>query len=375
MAARHNLAALKVDLAKRTLPFVWAQDVQPELSANWLIRGLLGSNALAVVHGHSGCGKTFIVMDMSLHIAMGWAWNGHKVEKGMVAYVAAEGGSGIKRRLKAWIQDHEVKENIPFALLPEALALFGDANDVQPLIDSVLDLATECGQPARLIVIDTLSKTFSGRENSDELAGYVANCQRIVNATGATVLIIHHRPKDSESSEPRGHSSLKAGVDTVLLVEASSPKRMTTVKQKDGEEGERVFFDLRAVEIGHDDEGQPVTSCIVEIVQHDSRQVDPKAIALSKLGPVQARALKFTRQLIELEGLPIPSEIPDAEIDRITTCRVAPFGQLQDRLENGLRTNPDEKPDSLRRMAQRAIKDLISKDLLGNWGGWVWLKH
>ena len=373
--APHNVAALKADLAKRTLPFVWAQDVQPELSANWLIRGLLGSNALAVVHGHSGCGKTFIVMDMSLHIAMGWAWNGHKVEKGMVAYVAAEGGSGIKRRLKAWLQHHEVTEHIPFALLPEALALFGQTNDVQPLIDSILDLATECGHPARLIVIDTLSKTFSGRENSDELAGYVANCQQIVNATGATVLIVHHRPKDSESIEPRGHSSLKAGVDTVLLVEAGNPKRISTVKQKDGEEGERVLFHLNPIEIGKDDEGEAVTSCIVEIVRRDAVPADPKARIIAKLGPNQAMARKVVQDLIEQEGIPVPSAIPDTEINRMTTCRVACLGQLRDKLQNGFRTGPDDKPDNPRRTASRAIEDLKSKDLLGIWGEWVWLKH
>ena len=375
IAAPHKLAALKVDLAKRTLPFVWAHDVKPEMSANWLIRGLLGASTLAVVHGHSGCGKTFIVLDFGLHISTGWDWNGHKVEQGLVAYVAAEGGSGIKRRLAAWLKHHQVTERIPFALLPEALALFGDTNDVQPLIDSVLDLSVECGQPPRLIVIDTLSKTFSGRENSDELAGYVANCQRIVNATGATVLIIHHRPKDSESIEPRGHSSLKAGVDTVLLVEATSPKRITTVKQKDGEEGDKVSFDLRSIEIGRDDEGDPVTSCIVEIVQQEALPVDPKARAIAKLGPKQKLAWQVVQQLIEHAGFPVPTAIPDAEINRATTCRVAHFEQLPDKLQNGLRTSPDENSDSLRRMAQRAIHDLKAKDLLGTWGEWVWLKY
>lgn len=375
MNAPHNLATIRVDPAKRLLPFEWAHDVRPEMSQNWLIRDLLGTSTLAVVHGHSGCGKTFVVMDMALHLALGWAWNGHRAEQGMVAYVAAEGGIGIKRRLIAWLQHHGVTERIPFAVLPEALALFGDANDVQPLIDSVISLSTECGQEARLIVIDTLSKTFSGRENSDELAGYVANCQRIVNATGATVLIIHHRPKDSESREPRGHSSLKAGVDTVLLVEAGNPKRISTIKQKDGEEGGRVSFDLRIVEIGRDDEGEPVTSCVVEIVQREATPIDPKARVISKLGPNQALARKIVRDLIEQEGLPVPADIPDSKINRVTTCRVAPFGQLPERLQNGFRTGSDDKSDNIRRIASRAIKDLKAKDLLGTWGDWVWLNY
>jgi RecA-family ATPase len=370
-----SLAVIDGAPAKLGLAWQWAHDIKPKMSANWLIRGLLGASTLAVAHGHSGCGKTFIILDMGLHISTGWEWNGHKVQQGLVAYVAAEGGSAFLRRVEAWKQHHQTNERIPFAILPEALALFGDTNAVQPLIDSVLDLSAECGHPPRLIVIDTLSKTFSGRENSDELAGYVANCQRIVNATGATVLIIHHRPKDSESSEPRGHSSLKAGVDTVLLVEATSPKRITTVKQKDGEEGDKVSFDLRSVEIGRDDEGEPVTSCVVEIVQHHAAPIDPKTRTISKLRTKQALAWKVIQSLIEEEGLPVPTEIPDTEINRVTTCRVAPFVRLSDKLQNGLRSSPDENPDSLRRTAARVVQDLKTKDLLGTWGDWVWLKY
>lgn len=375
MAAPHNLAVVKLDPEKRILPFQWAHEVKPELSSNWLIRDFLGSTALAVTYGHSGSGKTFIVMDMALHVALGWDWNGRKVEQGLVAYVAAEGGSGMKRRLTAWLQHHQVTERIPFALLPESLALFGENNDVQPLIEAVKSLENECGHPARLIVIDTLSKTFSGKENGDDMVGYVANCQHIVNATGATVLIIHHRPKDRESSEARGHSSLKGGVDTMLLVEAGNPKRITTVKQKDGEDGDRVSFDLRLVQIGNDDEGQPVTSCVVEIVEHHAAPIDSKARAISKLKGRKALAWKLIQGLIEYEGIPVPSAIPDAEINRVTTCRVAPFGKLSDKLQNGLRTSPDDKTDSLRRAAQRALEGLKTEDLLGTWGEWVWLKY
>lgn len=375
MAAPHNLAALKTDPLRPMLPFQWVQDIKLELSSNWLIRGLVGTSCLVVAHGHSGSGKTFIVLDMALHIAMGWSWNGRKVEQGLVAYVAAEGGSGFIRRTRAWLQHHGVTESVPFAILPESLALFGATNDVQPLIDSVLMLAAECDQPARLIVIDTLSKTFSGKENSDDLAGYVANCQRIVDATGAAVLIVHHRPKDSESSEPRGHSSLKAGVDTVLLVEGGSTKRITTVKQKDGEEGERVSFDLRSIEIGKDNEGEAVTSCVVEIVQRGAVPVDPKARKISKLKGKQALAWKLAQELIGHEGLPIPAAIPEAEINRVTTCRVALIGQLRDKLQKGFRTSPDEKEDNIGRATRRAIQDLKDSDLLRTWGDWVWLNH
>ena len=33
--------------------------------------------------------------------------------------------------------------------------------------------------------------------------------------------LVHHTPKDGTSSDPRGHSSLKGGVDTMILVEGT----------------------------------------------------------------------------------------------------------------------------------------------------------
>ncbi len=359
----------------KRLPFVWAHDATPDLEGNWLIKDLLPAEVPAVMHGHPGCGKTFLATDLGLHIAAGRPWNGLSVEGGLVAYVAAEGGRGIKRRLTAWRKHHDLNDPIPFALLPEALSIWGDKNDVNPLIETVLELSAEAEKQPRLIVLDTLSKTFGGKENSDDLASYVANCQRIASATGATVLIIHHRPKDSESSDPRGHSSLKGGVDTVLLVEQGGPKRVTVVKQKDGEEGFRVHFDLRPIEIGRDKNDDPVNSCVVEIVQAQTAPIDPRARAVSRLGPKQTLARNAIQKLIESDGIPIPSEIPDSEINRVMVCRVLPFKLVPDNLQNSLRTSPDDNPDNLRRSASRAIQDLKTKDLLGTWGDWLWLKY
>jgi RecA-family ATPase len=62
-----------------------------------------------MVHGASGSGKTFVVLDWLLHIATGQPeWKGHKVKQGGVVYLAGEGHNGLKGRMAAWLQHYQV---------------------------------------------------------------------------------------------------------------------------------------------------------------------------------------------------------------------------------------------------------------------------
>jgi hypothetical protein len=69
---------------------------------NPLIDGLFDEGALSVIYGDSGSGKTFATLDMAFHVGAGLDWNGKKVTRGLVVYVAAEGGKRIKRRIAAF---------------------------------------------------------------------------------------------------------------------------------------------------------------------------------------------------------------------------------------------------------------------------------
>ena len=39
---------------------------------------------------------------------MGWAWNGHKVKRAMTLIVLGEGAGGYRRRVRAWLQHHNL---------------------------------------------------------------------------------------------------------------------------------------------------------------------------------------------------------------------------------------------------------------------------
>jgi hypothetical protein len=129
----------------------------------------------------------------------------------------------------------------------------------------VRDLSGAIG-PADVIVIDTLAQVTAGaNENSSEDMGKaLAACRSLHEATGAVVVVVHHAGKDA-SRGARGWSGLKGAADAELEVTRDGDLRRARVsKQKDGTDGDVLAFRLRTVELGRDEDGDPITSCVVE---------------------------------------------------------------------------------------------------------------
>jgi hypothetical protein len=117
------------------------------------------------------------------------------------------------------------------------------------------------------VILDTMARAMAG---GDENAGKdmtfaVASIDAVKAATGAHVAIVHHCGKD-EARGARGHSSLRAAVDTEIEVSKPEGERITTVrvtKQRDLERGEAMPFSLKVIELGTNRRGKVITSCIV----------------------------------------------------------------------------------------------------------------
>jgi hypothetical protein len=91
---------------------------------------------------------------------------------------------------------------------------------------------------------------------------YLDAINQIVKATGAFVLIIHHSGKNF-SLGARGHSSLRAAVDTEMSIKADGPIQVLTItKSRDGESGKPYAFELEVIQLGLDDDLDPITSCV-----------------------------------------------------------------------------------------------------------------
>src|SRR5262249_22158392 len=66
-----------------------------------LVDGVIDRETFSVWYGPPKSGKTFIVLFLCLCLAAGARWAGRRTRRGAVVYVAAEGGRGIYKRLRA----------------------------------------------------------------------------------------------------------------------------------------------------------------------------------------------------------------------------------------------------------------------------------
>jgi hypothetical protein len=247
---------------------IWFAQAEPNLERRDVAREFLGVGTLSSVYGGSGCGKTFFTLDLCLAIARGIAWAGRHVMRGVVLYAAGEGYSSVLARLAAYRLHHfgEQRPMVPFALIPESINLL----DPRAHVDAVAELAqqaqSEFELPTAMIVVDTLARAMAGGdENAPEVMGTAIKTADLLRArTGAHVCLIHHTGKAENGA--RGHSSLRAALDTEIEVTGIDGVRTATVrKQRDLPTGATVSFSLKPVVIGSNPlDGENVSSCVVE---------------------------------------------------------------------------------------------------------------
>jgi hypothetical protein len=359
----------------RDLPIEWGEEVEPKLTGLWLVYRTLPQVGLALIFGHPGSGKTFLALDIAAHVALGWPWWNMDVRKGVAVYVSAEGQNGARNRIAAFKRHHEITGAFPLALVPCAIDLFDPAADRTRLAATVRRAAERYGTAPALIVVDTISKTLgAGKENTDDMATYMANCGWLADEFQCCVMPVHHRPKDQESREPRGHSSLRGGLDTVILVEGGKSKRATITKQRDDEERALGMFTLRVHELGIDEKGRPVTSCTVEPTDVDlDPAADPFALAVAELSAGARLVYEQLGEVIEAAGTPIPPAIPEDEIDILKVGKVALLDAWRDKSISAAGTGAGHNRDTGKRAFNRALVALRNRGIVRVWEEWAWI--
>jgi len=269
-------------------------DITPILDSAYLIKGVVQANSLTMMVGASGDGKSFFTIDACMAIATGQSWYGHKVNRGLVVYVAAEGGMGINNRFAA-IKQKRVLSGAPIELVKAAVNLM-DAAECDALVQLVRAAESKHGEKCAAIVFDTLARCMSGDENSTEdMNAAVKGADGIRTAIGCTVIVVHHYGKDA-SRGARGSTVLKAAVDTEISFEIRGESRVAkSTKQRDLEGGIEFAFDLETIFLGTDMEGEQVTSCVVRKLEGNDIPVP------AKKPPSGATQAKLYRHLQELK--------------------------------------------------------------------------
>ena len=257
---------------QRRFKGVWANDMKPVLTRRDLIKGLIPKSALTVVWGAPSCGKSFWILDAAIHIAIHRDYQGHRTVQGPVVYISGEGGKQINNRVEAW-RRHNAEDGIDIPLLcyDAAPVLPEDAKDLIDCIRHDLDGATPAG-----VVIDTVNKVIFGSTSNDDDMRALVRCLRIMIAElQCAVLALHHCGWDQ--AHMSGSRVLQADADCEVAVSDSNGTRTVKhLKMRDGGLTEPFNFELVKIELGTDEDGDPINSCAVgQVTAVQPRETGP----------------------------------------------------------------------------------------------------
>lgn len=252
----------------------------------WLIYKILPGYGLALLYGNPGSGKSFVALDWALSVSTGQSWAGYPVQQGHVVYIASEGGEGIKKRVRAWM-DAAGHQDLPNVLWYLDTLDFRDHDLVAAFLDTlegrypgrrtfypeVQEWHTIGGLDLRLLVVDTLARNFDGDENSNiEMGTLIEALSAFGKETGALVLLIHHN--NALGTRERGHSSLRGAIDVAFecvgvydgATNTLQEVILTNDKQKDDARAPSLSFTPTPIVLtafGPDEQGEPLSTILL----------------------------------------------------------------------------------------------------------------
>lgn len=355
----------------------------------YLVKGVLTRGEISLLVGASQSGKSFFATDIALKIARGENFLPNargempRTKRGGILYIAGESSRGLKNRLRAHDKHHGVTSlDVPYVLIPRPVGFAGKDSPINDLIQETLhysaDFQEKFGVGVELVVIDTFSSMTAGaNENSSEdVSRILENMGSLARECNCAVMIVHHM--NASGTRERGHSSLRANVDSVIEVmktdardvEGRVIRKAVITKQKDGEDGATWNFVLRQVALGVDRDGDGVTSCVVEIAAGD--EIAESAVKRHRSLPRNAYLLyKHLEQAVKEYGAPPPHEVLAPPYTFAVTLQ-----QWRAVIEpTAARENetPEELTARVIKAREKAIELFLTKNLIQKKGEYVWL--
>ncbi|NKE46073.1 AAA family ATPase [Roseomonas frigidaquae] len=321
---------------------------------HYLIKHLLARGELSIWWGAPKTGKSFLVLRLAWCLATGRdAWDFRVKTPRRVLYVAAEGEGGFNGRAEA-LRRAAGDPADRFQYIAQPVTIGPPGNDLAHLAEAAQAMRAD------LIVIDTLARTFGGGDENtaQDMNGFVANLDTLRAETGAHVLVIHHGRKDG--GDLRGSGALAAAADLIVKVEkgtGADPSVATIEAAKDDEDGRRLAFRLRSVELGMDEDGDPLRTCIAE---PSNAPVSAKA----NLPRTAAAVLSVITELAAAEGV-APAGVDAGGMAAVPDARIR--AECESR-----HVSTAAKPESRKRVLRDALASLRDAGHIGMRDGWVW---
>lgn len=320
----------------------------------WLIENYIPTNSMAMIYGAPGSGKTFLALDMALHIANGLEWHEKQSKQGSVFYIAGEGVGGLRKRLQAWHIYKNIKPSSHCHIIPQAVPLLED-EAIDNLITTIDQLSN--GNTA-LVVFDTVARCMTGDENSaNDMGQAIQAMDKIRNKFNCAVLPIHHSGKDKDRGA-RGSTAMIGAVDVSLKVDRQENMlALITEKQKDSEAEKVRWFDSKVIELEQTLDLGEESSLVLELSENN---IKPQ----KKMTPAQFELMKALREALGEHGEEPGGKIPGEAVKESIWKEYAFKRTLAD----------SDNTEAKRKAFYRSAKSLKSLGHIEKWGEFVWIK-
>ena len=238
---------------------------QPEEPIPWRCENLAADGYLSVLAGRGGEGKSWLALALACGVARGEPAAGIPCARGRAVIFDAENGPKLTiRRFRA------------AAVTPSLAVQPVDAGGLRVTTDLPWFRKVVDDLGANLVVFDSLRVLSSGSKESDgdEMEPIVTALKQFARATGAALILVHHRGKN-EASDYRGSSVILDQTDLLFTLgrvsgdpEGRRRRKITTIKCRIEEEPEprwvRIEVDrehgrvyVNATDACEEDEGRP----------------------------------------------------------------------------------------------------------------------
>jgi hypothetical protein len=217
---------------------------------DYLVDRFLPRGVFVVLAGAPGTFKSALLCGLSVSVASGQPWAGRAVKSGGVVWLAAEGVSGLRRRVRAWCHVH----GLSVGPAEDRISIIEGAPDLRnpDCIEEVVGLVSAACPDVALVIVDTLARHFGGGNEKEavDMNLFVNGCQRLQQRLdGPTLIAVHHTGwnVDAENPRERGSSNLRGAADLVLFVDRPNRRPVCCLKPvkdpRDGPPPEPMWFE------------------------------------------------------------------------------------------------------------------------------------
>jgi hypothetical protein len=219
------------DLERHLVPFA-SIIKNPLPPIEWAIEPLIPHTTRTVVFGEFGSMKSWLLLDLGLHLAAGCSWLGPfniKVPR-KVLYMDEEMSQlESRRRIKRLAAGAGFKApDLPFRLSSQLGERFRDGST-----EMLLKRLKDIGFDPDVIIVETLRRVLVGNENeANDVSGFWSNVSPIM-AAGKTLIVSHHMRKpntsgweDPSRNRASGSTDILAGADSAFAIRKAGDCRI-----------------------------------------------------------------------------------------------------------------------------------------------------